>query len=983
MTPERFARIGALFDLLIDLPADARAARLLALTDDAEVRAEVASMLAADARADGFVARAQALRTAGALSLHNDEAAPVSQRFGAWHAIRELGRGGMGEVFLVERVASGFEQLGALKQIRRGIGSEAVVTRFLRERQLLARLEHPHIARLLDGGVGADGQPWFVMEFIDGQPLLQWCAAAALDVTQRLQLFDAICSAVAFAHRQLIVHRDIKPANVLVTHSGEVKLLDFGIAALLTADEESAETSGKAHATPLTPQYASPEQLRGLPVSTAIDVYALGALLYELLSGQRPYAMAAGSAAPDWLKILDGPECPPPSQATAHTRPSVPPLMPTVVAGDLDLIAMTALRRQPELRYASVDSLRADLAAWQLGRPIAARGNSASYRMQKFFARHRLAVAAAGIAIAALLTLTTLAINRGMAAQQEAARAAAVQGFLTSLFDASDPELAAGGFKLSARDVVAAGARRIEVDFADRPELRAQLSMVIGRVQFRLGDMASAIALLSWEDTQPQILPGGAGREPRRRAWLAEADTFAGQLDAAATEIDRLAALGAVSAEVSLQASAQRLRSELLRARGDRAGALVAARSAVAFAERGNQSDVLIDSLLTLASALRETDGRAEARAVIERALSTLADGQRGDPRRPAAELELAALLREAGSHQAAIAEVERALGLLSARWPETHPLQADAISLRAALAADAGDLQAAVTGERQALALLERALGADSMLTGGHRSALAFALRRAGDKPAALAMYRQAIDTFTRMGNADHPYAINAMSNAALLMDELGDGAGAEVAARGALAASMRTLGPQASATASRMYTLSTLLRRHGEAAEAQMLADSALAIDDALADLPPQLRVQGIRIAAQAHAANREFESAYALFERALHIDDSSTATDAANRIDILIQYALALQAGAAGERAIEQARAAVALGAAVDPERNLPRSATALTTLGTLLASTPVHREEAQQVLSTALQLLHRQAPLNSADIERAQRALDALR
>jgi hypothetical protein len=405
---------------------------------------------------------------------------------------------------------------------------------------------------------------------------------------------------------------------------------------------------------------------------------------------------------------------------------------------------------------------------------------------------------------------------------------------------------------------------------------------------------------------------------------LAEACTAAGRLDAAAVEIEQLTQLGIAQQDASLQANAARLGSELLRARGDRSGALQAARHALMLAEQGDDSSALIDALLVLAPTLREADARAEARVLIERALALLESRSGSDPRRAAAQLELTALLREAGARGAASAAADKALHLVRARWPNSHPLLADALSLRAAIAADGGDLQAAVAGEREAVQILEQSLGSDNMLTGGHRSALAFALRRAGNKPEALAMYRAAIDTFSRLGNADHPYAINALGNAALLLDELGDGDGAEAAARAALAASRRTLGSQSSGTASRLYTLSTLLRRHGKAKEALALAQAALVIDDALPDLPPATRIGGIRNAAQAHAAAGAHTESNALFERAIGICDSWADANAGLCVDVRIAFAQALQAAGESRRAISVGQSAVALSAGAGPLR-----------------------------------------------------------
>ncbi len=986
MNSERFALIGALFDQLVEVPAARRAARLAELTADPGIRRDVEALLAADERAAGFADQAQQLRDALAGSMPDDvEPLPTTQ-FGAWRALRELGRGGMGQVLLVERTQSGFEQRGALKRIRRGIASDVVIARFLRERQLLARLDHPHIARLLDGGVDAEGQPWFVMDHVDGEPLLAWCASHAPDIEQRLRCFDAICDAVAFAHRQLIVHRDIKPGNVLVTHDGQAKLLDFGIAKLIADELAPTDTATDMQAAPMTPQYASPEQLRGLPATTATDVYGLGAVLYELLCGQRPYAMGRDATPLEWLRVLDGPECVPPSAARSAKPASLPPIPSAVLRGDLDAIALTAVRREPERRYASVDALRADLAAWRHQLPVAARPDSRRYRLGKFIARHRAGVLAGSLAALGLIAASAVAIERAAAARQEAARAVAVQQFLVGLFDASDPELAQAGYRMNARDVVAAAAARIGTEFAEQPDVAAELSLAIGRVQFRLGDVEAAIARLHWEDTVGPVLAGSAEREVSRRRWLAEAYTATGKTALATAQIDRLLAIALARGELGLQADALRLRAEALRAQGQRSAGLDAARASLAVAERAQDPGILGRSLLVLGTALRETDHMGEARTTIERAIALLDGGSHVPAElRISARTELSAALLGANQLDAAAATLAQAQGIATADLPDSHPMMAEVLSQLGAVAAARGDLQAAIEAERAAVQILEKSVGTDSMLTGGHRSALAFALRRAGRPAEALDMYRQAIDTFRRSGNADHAYAINALGNAALLMDEAGDASGAEASARQALDASRRTLGERASGTASRMYTLSTLLRRHGRTDEALQLARAALAIDDSIDSLPRAVRVGGLRNAAQAHSAAGEHDQAAALFERAIEVSRNPPPADLLGQIDAQLDFAEALRLAGIEARALLLAQGSLALAVEVDPGLRTLRANRARVIVGELLVNERSQHTNARATLTDALTALEALDPPTAVGNNlraRARRALDGL-
>src|SRR5688572_13379781 len=284
MTSARWRRVEDLFHAMLELPPEARERSLAdACRDDAELRREVQRLLDADAQGSSFVIRAAAGVEQAAAAL------PHGARIGAYLVVGELGRGGMGTVVLGERADAEFQQRVAIKLIKRGMDTDAVLRRFRHERQILAGLEHPNIARLLDGGTTGEGLPYFVMEYVDGVPIDQYCRIRQLAIEARLRLFRQVCAAVAYAHQHLVVHRDIKPSNILVTAEGVPKLLDFGIAKLLETGEDGGTAATEFGAQAMTPQYASPEQLRGEPVTTVSDVYALGVLLYELLTSARPY----------------------------------------------------------------------------------------------------------------------------------------------------------------------------------------------------------------------------------------------------------------------------------------------------------------------------------------------------------------------------------------------------------------------------------------------------------------------------------------------------------------------------------------------------------------------------------------------------------------------------------------------------------------------------------------------------------------------
>src|SRR5450631_2338818 len=388
MDIERWRRISGVFDQIIDRPETERDALLARHCDgEPELRAEVEALLVADGNGNVFDRRAPQMRIAVAAHwARESEAAPAGTIIGNWRIQRELGRGGMGMVMLAERVDGQFEQRVALKLIKRGMDSDAVLARFLQERQILARLSHPNIARLLDGGLSADGRPYFVMEYVEGAPLMDYCAAHALDLRARIGCVLKICAALQFAHRQLVVHLDIKPSNVIVTKAGEVKLLDFGIAKVLgeSPAEPPLHTRTQAQR-PFTAGYASPEQLLGEPVSTATDVYGIGCLLYELLTGHRANGDAQNPQRA--LQALARGEPLAPSKAAA-AAPAESGISPRKLRGDFDTIVLKALKREPERRYPTVEAFAEDLRRCLDEHPIAARRDTLFYRTHKFAARN-------------------------------------------------------------------------------------------------------------------------------------------------------------------------------------------------------------------------------------------------------------------------------------------------------------------------------------------------------------------------------------------------------------------------------------------------------------------------------------------------------------------------------------------------------------------------------------------------------------------
>jgi eukaryotic-like serine/threonine-protein kinase len=393
---------------------------------DDGLRAEIESLLACQTGAENFFENSPARQLAQILSADGEDF--KGRRFGHYRVVSEIGRGGMGVVFLAERGDGRFSQRVAVKLVRRGLDGEDILRRFRNERQILAALRHPNIAQLFDGGETDDGLPYFVMECVEGQPLDEYCDGRRLTTDERLELFRTVCAAVQHAHQHLIVHRDIKPSNILVTSSGEPKLLDFGIAKVLNpALSEQAPERTRTEARALTPDYASPEQVRGERATTASDVYSLGVVLYELLTGHRPYR--ASDSAPDELaRLICEHEPTKPSAAVSavetfarggndtaarkvitpesvsRARDTHPERLRRRLAGDLDNIVLMALRKEPGRRYSSVEQLSEDIRRHLEGRPVIARRDTFTYRAGKFVRRHKI-----GLAAASLILLTLLA----------------------------------------------------------------------------------------------------------------------------------------------------------------------------------------------------------------------------------------------------------------------------------------------------------------------------------------------------------------------------------------------------------------------------------------------------------------------------------------------------------------------------------------------------------------------------------------------
>ncbi|MFT3763226.1 MAG: serine/threonine-protein kinase [Pseudoxanthomonas sp.] len=533
---ERQRAALAIFDQVVDLDPDERRRRLAGLcAGDDELRARVEALLAADASgaepfAGGVAQWADAI--GGDAGTVADTGRP-GERVGAWRIIGLLGRGGMGAVYEVERADGAYAQRAALKRVHGGEISASGRERFLRERQVLARLQHPHIAALIDGGFTADGDPYFVMERVDGAPIDRWCDERRLGLRARVGLFLQVLDAVQYAHRNLVVHRDLKPSNLLVTPEGQVKLLDFGIARELEQAGLAATATGDRA---MTLQYASPEQLNNQPITTATDLYQLGVVLYRLLSGRHPFGIGADTPLAQQVQALS--RDPEPiargvrqsSAEAAALCGETPASLARMLDGSLGAIVHACLRRDPEARYVSAEALAADLRAWLDDRPVAAAKLDARQRARLWLRRHRaFAASAAAIAIALLagagiaLWQAHEAREQARLAQSESANARAALGFLTDTLAMANPAQALGT-EIGVRELLDRARARLSQPDAASPQLRQPVQRTLGRLYASLGDNVQAVELLD---------AGLQGAQPRERdEAIALADDLVAYSDA-------------------------------------------------------------------------------------------------------------------------------------------------------------------------------------------------------------------------------------------------------------------------------------------------------------------------------------------------------------------------------------------------------------------------------------------------------------------
>lgn len=872
----------ALFEAALEKPTAERD-RFLdeACGDETNLRQEVRLLLRAHAEAGSFLEH-----PADLTAIDGTEPRSVGETIGPYRVVRELGRGGMGVVYLAERDDGAYSKQVAIKLVKQGLGTEEIIRRFRAERQILAQLEHPNIARLLDGGGLDDGAPYLVVEFIEGEPIDRYCDARRLSIDARLELFRDVCAAVQFAHRNLVVHRDLKPSNILVTSDGVVKLLDFGIAKLIAPELASqAGELTRVGSRPMSPDYASPEQVRGERITTATDVYALGLLLHELLTGHRAYRLQSYTAEgleevichrlperpsltvrrEERFESSDGTIGLLSPEQIAEARGHEPEGLARKLSGDLDTIVLKALRKEPERRFPSVEQLAEDLRRHQVGLPVLARPDTLGYRCEKFVSRHRV-----GVAVAVGLLVLILAFGVAMTVQQrrvsqqrdraeqnaeraernaelmarERDKARRTQDFLAELFEVSDPGEARGN-TITVRELLDRGALRIENELQSEPTVQADLMNTMGKVYRSLGLYEESRSLLE------------KALEKRRRSIGEESLEVAESLDELALlswfEGDYEPAEPLYRQALDIR---RRLRShehpevaaslnnlaQLLHTRGrfDEAEALF--REALRL-RRTHLEDEPLELIATLNNLARLLQDRGEvetAENLFREALTLFRKAHIDDHPDKATLLDnLARLLQEKGDLEAAEPLAREALELRRRTLGQRHHYVAISLGNLARILQDQGDLVAAEPLHREALTILRELFGDQHLEVANSLGSLAYVVWSRGDLDAAESLLRQTLAIRRQLLGDEHPYVSTSNSDLGLLLLDRKKLPEAEGLLHEALAGFQKSLGPEHMMVAIVETNLGRLHRVRGELDVAEENAHRALRIFEQI--LPP----------------------------------------------------------------------------------------------------------------------------------------------
>ncbi len=785
---EHWKTVKAIFAEAMSLPEAERPAFLRGRCgEDEPLYREVCQLLEASG-ADEVAIRGIVAEAAGEVIGHGiDERVGAEQRLGPYRLIRRIGEGGMGTVWLAERADDQYRKRVALKILRSG-GDASLVSRFRTERQMLADLDHPNIARLLDGGETEHGRPWLAMEYIDGVPITDYCDRHGLDIAGRLALFLDCCGAVQHAHGRLIIHRDIKPSNILVDEGGTPYLLDFGIAKLLAeSDLKHTMAVTLASARIMTPGHASPEQVRGKTVTTATDIYSLGILLYQLLSGHFPYPVEGCTAAELERAICDREPAKPSSRVTgdgpapepdtsgatdvASARGTTVGRLQKQLAGDLDNIVMVALRKEPDRRYESVSALMADVRAYLEQRPVSARADSAGYRLGKFLRRNSLGV---GVAAAVVIVITGLVsyYTWQLAGERDRARTEArvaneATDFVVTLFNAANPKMT-NPEEISPRSLLEEGRRRIDRELAEAPRVRGRLIGVLGEAYQSMGDYETAISLgRDAVRVYDEIYADDPTEAARAKASLANSLAQAGQLEEAAELFEQALAAFRADPDADDRALSSTLNryAMLLRSAGeyDRSEALL--REVLAMIDAGREVSAHTSGavLVNLGIIFGVRSRYLEALEYMRQAETRFEEiGESSDFVRGSLYVSMGNYEARLGNEEEALAHLDKAVAHMEKALGPKHESYAGARLARSNVLGLLERNDEAEEDIRAALTIQQDVLGPGDTRVGlNHHYLGTFLWHTRGQLDAAVEQYLQALSIYDGSLKADHPFKV------------------------------------------------------------------------------------------------------------------------------------------------------------------------------------------------------------------------------
>lgn len=786
MTSEQYQRVKEIFQAAVECEPGERAALLAeSCNGDVELIHEVESLLEYQNRADKFIEKSAF--EVGARLLTTDEAdALEGKRIGQYKLIRRIGSGGMGLVYLAERADKQFQKNVAIKIVRVGLDSAETSRRFAYERQILAALDHPNIAKLLDAGTTDGALPYLVMDYVEGAPINRYCDEHKLSTSQRLKLFHTVCSAVQFAHQRLVIHRDIKPGNILVSDDGVPKLLDFGIAKLLDPSLADAAAHTQTGLRVMTPEYASPEQVRGLEVTTASDIYSLGVLLYELLTGERPYRIT--SRRPDEIaRAICEQEPTKPSQAVSgkgqsakrkelraksqersereqlatddgqqtNLKSEIQNLKS--LRGDLDNIVLKAMQKEPQRRYSSVEQFSEDISRHLEGLPVSARPDTFGYRSAKFIRRHKVGVTAAmlvGLSLIAGIVATAWQA-RAATAQRDRARAEAQKAdelnrFLQRMLASADPSVQ--GKDVTVARLLGEAAKRVDTEFSNQPETTAAMRSTIGMTYLALG---------LYDAAEPQLR---AALETRQRS-------FGVNHPDVATSMNNLAQLLVEQGKIA-------------------------------------EAEQLYRKALDISTRLRGADD-LETAAIMHNLAALLVLKGSLDEAEQMNRTELAIRRRKLGNKSEDVAKSLNDLGVVLGTK---------------------GDLAGAEQLHREALAITQQIYGPEHVNVAATLATVAAIVEERGDYVEAEKFYQQALAMRRKLLGPEHPTVTWTMYNYAYMLTRKGEYQKAEQLAREVLALRGKTLNDEHPMVASTLQVLAKSLMEQGDTRAAESFLRESL---------------------------------------------------------------------------------------------------------------------------------------------------------